>query len=168
MDVKYVPIVCYVGKDGEKFYQYAMIEEASRERFIYAYKEQSSYSTIDFVKRAICYFGYAPAQIQTDNGGEFLHTARTNRIHPLDVLCGKLHIVHKTIRPKTPWHNGKVERSHRNDQEQFYNFSRFYFYEDLLVSMRRYLRRSNRIPMAVLEWKSPIQKRQELETARVC
>ena len=53
MDVKYVPIVCYVGTDGEKFYQYTMIEEATRERFIYAYKENSSYSTVDFVQRAI-------------------------------------------------------------------------------------------------------------------
>ena len=34
MDVKYVPTVCYVGSDGEKFYQYTMIEEASRERYI--------------------------------------------------------------------------------------------------------------------------------------
>ncbi len=36
MDVKYVPNACYVGTDGEKFFQYTMIEEASRERFIYA------------------------------------------------------------------------------------------------------------------------------------
>ena len=42
MDVKYVPSVCYVGTDGDKFYQYTMLEEASRERFIFAYKEQSS------------------------------------------------------------------------------------------------------------------------------
>ena len=39
-----------------KFYQYTIIDEASRERFIYPYKEQSSFSTIDFVKRAIVYF----------------------------------------------------------------------------------------------------------------
>ena len=38
--------------------------------------------------------------IQTDNGGEFTHTQKTNRIHPLHVLCNRLHIVHKTIRPK--------------------------------------------------------------------
>lgn len=111
--MKYVPIVCYVGTDGEKFYQYTMIEEATRERFIYAYKENSSYSTVDFVQRAIVYFGYAPDIIQTDNGGEFNHTQKTKRIHPLDVLCNKLHITHKTIRPATPWHNGKVERSHQ-------------------------------------------------------
>lgn len=53
MDVKYVPRSCYVGKVPEKFYQYTMIDEASRERFIYPYVEISSYSTIDFVKRAI-------------------------------------------------------------------------------------------------------------------
>ena len=84
MDVKYVPTACYAGTDDEKFYQYTMIEEASRERFIYAYKEASSYSTVDFVQRAIIYFGYAPDMIQTDNGGEFTHTQKTNRVHPLD------------------------------------------------------------------------------------
>lgn len=167
MDVKYVPSACYTGDDGEKFYQYTMIDEATRERFIYPYKEQSSYSTVDFVKRAIVYFGYAPDMIQTDNGPEFNHTSKTGRVHPLDVLCRQLHITHKTIRPKTPWHNGKVERSHRNDQERFYNFLRFYSYEDLLLQMKRYLRRSNRILMSVLGWKSPIQKRQELEAAHV-
>ena len=167
MDVKYVPKTCYTGTDGEKFYQYTMLDEASRERFIYPYKEQSSYSTVDFVKRAITYFGYAPQIIQTDNGAEFTHISKTDRVHPLDVLCRQLHITHKLIRPKTPWHNGKVERSHRNDQERFYNHLKFYSYEDLLVQMKRYLRRSNRILMSVLGWKSPIQKRQELESDRV-
>ncbi|MCC8079203.1 MAG: DDE-type integrase/transposase/recombinase [Oscillospiraceae bacterium] len=168
MDVKHVPVACYVGTDGDKFYQYTMIEEASRERFIYAYKEASSYSTVDFVQRAIRYFGYAPNIIQTDNGTEFCHTQKTTRTHPLDALCQHLHIVHKQIRPKTPWHNGKVERSHRNDQERFYNYLRFYSYEDLQLQMKRYLRRSNRIPSSVLGWKTPLQKRHELETTRFC
>lgn len=167
MDVKYVPSACYAGTDGEKFYQYTMIDEASRERFIFAYKEQSSYSTIDFVKRAIIYFGYAPETIQTDNGGEFSHSAKTKRIHPFDLMCMQLNINHKTIRPRTPWHNGKVERSHRNDQERFYNHLKFYSLEDLQLQMKRYLRRSNRIPMSVLGWKSPVERRQELEAARV-
>ena len=163
MDVKFIPAACYVGTDGEKFYQYTMLEEASRERFIYAYKENSSFSSIDFVKRAIIYFGYAPDVIQTDNGGEFTHTQKTDRVHPLDCLCNRLHISHKLIRPRTPWHNGKVERSHRNDQERFYNFLSFYSFDDLQLQMKRYLKRSNNIPMAVLGWKSPIQKRREIE-----
>ena len=60
LDVKYVPKSCYTGSDGAKFYQYTIIDEATRERFIYAYPEQSSYSTCDFVLRAIIYFGYIP------------------------------------------------------------------------------------------------------------
>ena len=163
MDVKYVPTVCYTGNIPQKFYQYTVLDEASRERFIYPYMEQSSYSTIDFVKRCIDHFGYIPQIIQTDNGSEFTHAKKTKRTHPLDTLCNELKIEHKLIRPRTPQHNGKVERSHRNDQERFYNFLNFYSYEDLKTQMKRYLYRSNKIPMQVLGWKSPLQKRLELE-----
>ena len=166
MDVKYVPKVCYVGTDGDVFFKYTMIEEASRKRFIYAYKEQSSDSTVDFVKRAITYFGYAPQTLQTDNGSEFTHTAKTKRVHPLDLFCQKNGILHKTIRPRTPWHNGKVERSHRNDQERFYNHLSFYSLDDLQLQMKSYLRRSNDIPMSVLGWKSPNARHQELSCDR--
>ena len=163
MDVKYVPTACYTGKDGQKFYQYTMLEEATRERFIYPYMEQSSYSTIDFVKRAIVYFGYAPDEIQTDNGAEFTYLSKTKRTHPFDIFCNEYHIKHHLIRPRTPWHNGKVERSHRNDQERFYNYLRFYSYSDLLIQMKRYMNRANRIPMKVLGWLSPVEKRAAIE-----
>lgn len=142
-----------------------MLEEATRKRFIYAYEENSSFSTIDFAKRAITYFGYAPKTIQTDNGAEFTHFTKTKRVHPFDVFCLQYNIEHKLIRPRTPWHNGKVERSHRNDQERFYNYLSFYSFTDLREQMKRYLRRSNNIPMAVLGWKSPNQKQAELEAA---
>lgn len=164
MDVKYVPTACYSGTVPQKFYQYTVIDEASRERFIYPYMEQSRYSTVDFLKRAIAYFGYKPFILQTDNGAEFTRLKRSDRTHPLDLQCSKLNIVHKRIRPRTPRHNGKVERSHRNDQEGFYNHMSFYDYDDLQIQMKRYLNRSNNIPMQVLGWKSPLQKRLILET----
>lgn len=164
MDVKYVPTACYYGSVPQKFYQYTVIDEASRERFIYPYMEQSSNSTCDFLKRAIIYFKYKPEILQTDNGSEFTHIKKTDRNHPLDILCEKLDINHKRIRPRTPRHNGKVERSHRNDQERFYNHMSFYSYEDLIIQMKRYLYRSNRIPMQTLDWKSPLEKRHELMT----
>ena len=131
MDVKYIPKECYSGTTPDKFYQYTIIDEASRERFIYPYKEQSSFSTIDFVKRAILYFGYQPKTIQTDNGQEFTYTMKTNRIHPLDTLLNELNITHKLIRPRTPRHNGKVERSHKIDGERFYSKQEFKSVEDL-------------------------------------
>lgn len=162
LDVNYVPRACYTGNDNECFFQYTVIEEASRKRFIYAYKEQSGYSTVDFVKRAITFFGYAPEVIQTDNGAEFTNIRLTKRVHIFDKFCNYYNIKHKLIRPRTPWHNGKVERSHRNDQERFYNFLRFYSFDDLQIQMKRYLCRSNNIPMAVLGWISPNQLHSKL------
>ena len=162
LDVKIVPRDCYVGATPDKFYQYTVLDEASRERFIFPYLEHSSHSSMDFLQKVIAYFGYAPAIIQTDNGGEFTHTAKTKRIHPFTLLCQQLGIEHKLIRPRTPRHNGKVERSHRNDQERFYNYLKFYSYDDLLIQMQRYLVRSNNIPIKVLGWKSPCEMRRSL------
>ena len=162
LDVKVVPKQCYVGEMPDKFYQYTVIDEASRERFIYPYKEQSSYSTIDFIKRAITYFGYKPQIIQTDNGQEFTYTMKTDKTHPVDILLKSLDITHKLIKPRTPRHNGKVERSHRNDQQRFYSYLKFYSYDDLLKQMKAYLKRSNNIPMQSLDWLSPLEMRQKL------
>lgn len=163
LDVKYVPKACYVGQRPDRFYQYTIIDEASRERFIYPYKEQTSHSTIDFVKRAILYFGYTPQKIQTDNGFEFTHSKSTKRIHPFDILCDELSIKHQLIRPRTPRHNGKVERSHRNDGERFYKYLSFYSYDDLIIQMKSYLKRSNNIPMQTLKWLSPLQMRHQIK-----
>ncbi len=165
LDVKYVPRDCNANlQDDYKYYQYTIIDEASRERFIYAYKEHSSFSTIDFVKRAIAYFGYIPKTIQTDNGFEFTYTTDTknDQIHPFDVLCNELNIEHKLIRPRTPRHNGKVERSHRNDNVRFYQYLKFYSFDDLQNQMASYLKRSNNICMTPLNYKTPIEKRKEL------
>lgn len=124
-------------------HQQAMsVSQASRKRFICPYKEQSSYSTVDFVKRAITFCGYAPKTIQTDNGAQFTNFKKTNRVHIFECFCNKYNIIHKLIRPRTPQHNGKVERSHRSDQERFYNFLMFYSYDDLLIQMKHYLRRA--------------------------
>lgn len=173
LDVKYVPCNCYVGefKEEKRFYQYTIIDEATRERFIYPYEEQCPQSTIDFVKRAIIFYGYKPNIIQTDNGPEFTYTrqVKNDKEHLLDKFCRINKIVHKTIKPRTPRHNGKVERSHRNDNERFYKWLKFYSYEDLLKQMKAYLIRSNEIPISVLssrdkkqKWLTPKEKRKEL------
>lgn len=164
LDVKYVPKECYTGNDNKKFYQYTIIDEASRERFIYAYNEQSSYSTADFVIRSIIYFGYIPKVIQTDNGFEFTNrrSKNNNELHLFDELCFELGIEHKLIKPRTPRHNGKVERSHRNDQKRFYSKLSFYSLNDLNIQMKAYLKRSNNIPSSSLNWLSPLEIRNSL------
>lgn len=173
LDVKYVPRNCYVGefKEEKKFYQYTVIDEATRERFIFPYLEQNATSTIDFIRRAIAYFHYKPKQIQTDNGAEFTYIMQTkeDKKHLFDLFCEKHGIEHKLIRPRTPRHNGKVERSHRNDSERLYRNLKFYSYEDLQLQMKAYLERSNKIPISVLKsrdkaksWLTPLEKRAEL------
>ena len=176
LDVKYVPLECYSGNEAnERYYQYTVIDEASRKRYIRAYKEQSQDSTVDFILRAFKFFNYIPKMIQTDNGQEFTFLkgkTKDGRIHQFDSLCEHFGIEHKLIRPRTPRHNGKVERSHRSDNERFYKTLRYYSFDDLQSQMTTYLRRSNEIPSCVLRsatnkkrWLSPNEKERELLNA---
>ena len=172
LDVKFVPKECYIGEmSDDRFFQYTIIDEATRERFIYAYNEHSGYSTVDFIKRAIVYFGYVPETIQTDNGTEFTtpQNAKEGTVHIMDLLLAKLHVRHKLIRPRTPRHNGKVERSHRSDQEAFYNHLKFRTLDELQEKMGEWLKRYNDRTHSSLRnkngkrvWQSPRQKRAEL------
>ncbi len=176
LDVKYVPRECYTGDFlWSQYYQYTVIDEASRKRFVYAYKEQNQESTVDFVLRAFKFFGYRPKIIQTDNGQEFTfrnERTKDGRIHLFDRLCLRFGIVHRLNRPRTPRHNGKVERSHRNDNERFYRYLHYYSFDDLQKQMAVYLKRSNDIPSCVLRsvadkrrWLSPNEKELELKNA---
>lgn len=167
IDVKYVPKECKssILPSDLNFYQYTCIDEATRERFLYWYEEHTPENTVDFVKRCIEYYGYIPKEIQTDNGIEFTYNrADVKKKHPMDILLEAMNIRHHKIRPRTPEHNGKVERSHRNDNERFYSFLKFYSIEDLRKQGARYLRRSNSIPMAVLGYLTPKEKRKRLES----
>ena len=74
----------------------------------------------------------------------------TKRVHPFDKLCNELGITRQLISPRTPRHNGKVEKSHRNDNERFYSNLSFYSYEYLIYQMKKYLYKSNRLPMQSL------------------
>ena len=54
-------------------------------------------------------------------------------------------------------HNGKVERSHREDQKRFYNCHAFFSLEDFDKQLQIHNRRSNNIPMRPLHWLSPFE-----------
>ena len=68
--------------------------------------------------------------------------------------CG---ISHKLIKPYTPRHNGKVERSHRKDNEYFYATHTFYSFDDFKKQLSVHNRNYNNFPMRPLNWKSPAQ-----------
>lgn len=158
IDVKFVPNECKCDNIpfDKRFYQYTCIDEASRERFIYHYDSHTPQDTVDFLNRCFLFYGYKPQEVQTDNGTEFTwNNSKMKKLHLLDELCIKENIYHHKIKPRTPRHNGKVERSHRNGNERFYNYLKFYSLEDLRYQAKLYLKRSNNIPMAVLNYKTP-------------
>ena len=72
-----------------------------------------------------------------------------------EVTAAQLKIRHKLIRPYTPRHNGKVERSHREDKKRFYSCHCFYSLDDFAKQLAVHNRRSNDFPMRPLNWSSP-------------
>ena len=163
VDVKVVPLACIVpNADGlqERFYQYTAIDEYSRFRFIMAFKEQSTYSSVQFLNALIKAFPFKIECIQTDNGLEFIKSfdeRKKGKFSLFEARLKELGITHKLIRPFTPRHNGKVERSHRKDNEYFYATHKFYSFEDFSKQLAVHLKRYNSFPMRPLAWKSPKQ-----------
>ena len=162
VDVKVVPRHC-LADPTMKLYQYTAIDEFSRLRFIYGYEEQSTYSSADFAKRLVKWYkrhGITVECIQTDNGFEFTNrfsSSKRNKPTLFEITLAKLGIRHKLIRPYTPRHNGKVERSHREDHNKFYSCHSFYSCADLNVQLTARLSRTNNRPMRPLNWLSPIE-----------
>ena len=150
IDVKYVPTVCMtkeLQEKGERFYQYTAIDEYTRKRYTWFTNEHSTYMSSEFVKRVVKYYPFKIETIQTDNGFEFTNRlcwnkAKRSQKTIFETTLEKLGIKYRKIKPYTPKENGKVERSHRKDQERFYYKKVFYSLEDL-------------IPMRPLGWMSP-------------
>lgn len=160
IDVKHVPAACIVGEaEGEKFYQYTAIDEFSRFRYVEAFREISTYSSMVFLEHMLKAFPFPVECVQTDNGFEFTKRFGSSKsdkdLTLFEKKLAELGIEHKKIRPFTPRHNGKVERSHRKDNEYFYATHRFYSFEDFSKQLKIHNKKYNNFPMRPLGWKSP-------------
>lgn len=161
MDVKVVPAACIVpNADGskERYFQYTAMDEYSRFRFVAAFKEQSTFSSVQFLDMLIKAFPFKIECIQTDNGMEFIKEFRERKHGKMSLFEARLKqlgIRHKLIRPYTPRHNGKVERSHRKDNEYFYATHKFYSFDDFAKQLAIHNRKYNAFPMRPLNWHSP-------------
>ena len=159
IDVKFVPAACVVGSaEGQKFYQYTAIDEYSRYRYIEAFDEHSTYSSTVFLEHMLKAFNFPVHCVQTDNGLEFTNRLASSHHKPtmFEKALAKHNITHKLIRPFTPRHNGKVERSHRKDNEYFYATHTFYSFDDFAKQLKVHNYKYNRFPMRPLHWKAPI------------
>ena len=96
--------------------------------------------------------------VQTDNGFEFTNrfsNSKQNLPTLFETTAATLVIRYKLIRPYTPRHNYKVERSHREDQKRFYSCRSFFSLDDFAKQLAIHNRRSNNFPMSPLRWRSP-------------
>lgn len=164
IDVKYVPkksLTKEVIEQEGRYYQYTAIDEYTRKRVLWASKEQSTSASTEFIEIIIKKFPFKIESIQTDNGFEFtnrLNWQGTTKKTMFEKKLEELGIKHKLIKPKTPRHNGKVERSHRKDQERFYYNKVFYSFEDFKNRLKYWERVYNNFPMKPLKWLSPNEK----------
>ena len=96
--------------------------------------------------------------IQTDNGAEFTKKFVSDDANPhlFGEKLKEFGIRHKLIKPFTPRHNGKVERSHRKDNEYFYASHKFYSFLDFQKQLAVHCRRYDRFPIWPLGWLDPL------------
>lgn len=162
VDVKVVPLRC-IADPELRLYQYTAIDEFTRLRFLGAYPEQSTYSSADFLEKLVKWYARRGIQVecvQTDHGFEFTNRfSNSKKDIPtrFERAAKRLELRHKRIRPYTPRHNGKVERSHREDQKRFYSCHSFFSLDDFAKQLAVHNRRSNNLPMRPLHWLSPNQ-----------
>lgn len=95
-----------------KHYQFTAIDDCTRIRVLRIYDRANQKTAIQFIDYVLEKLPFKVEVVQTDNGAEF---ASAFHWHVLD-----RGINHVYIKPRTPRLNGKVERSHRIDQEEFY------------------------------------------------
>lgn len=161
IDVKEVPYNCIRGKlrsDEKHLYQWTAIDECTRVRFIYGFEEHTPENTVKFFQMLQKAFPFKIQTIQTDNGTEFTYKYISDTmVSPFDKALEAAGIIHRLIPPRTPCHNGKVERSHRNDQKYFYDWEHFRSVEEFNEKLAKHLEWSNNKTMRTLDRKSPLQ-----------
>ena len=162
IDVKFVPASCLVGEAaGRKFYQYTAIDEFSRYRYLEAFEENSTYSSTQFLIHMpdhLKKLGFSVDCVQTDNGFEFTKRfggSAPDNLSLFERALKERKITHNLIRPFTPRHNGKVERSHRKDNEYFYATHKLFSFDDFKAQLAVHLRKYNNFPMRPLNRSSP-------------
>lgn len=149
VDVKHLKLV------SGRLYQFTAIDEATRYRVLQIYEHNSVKSAVAFVEEVRRRLPVAIQRIKTDHGSEF-GTDFTWHLHDLG-------IVHRHIPPRSPESNGKVERSHRTDEDEFYRRTTFRTPQDLRRQLHAWEHEYNhRRPHLALGGKTPAERLCEL------
>ena len=109
VDVKFLE---HIPGTRKRLYQFTAIDDCTRIRVLKIYDACNQKTAIQFIDEVMRRLPFRVHVVQTDNGAEFQSKFHWH-LEDLDVR-------HVYIRPRTPRLNGKVERSHRIDDEEFY------------------------------------------------
>jgi len=173
IDVKYVPDLI----ENRQYYQFTAIDCASRWRYLKIYDDYSNFHSIDFLKHLIKIAPFRIRAVKTDNGSNFTNrytgylksTDPLNpKLHQFDILCQKYNILHYLIDPGKPQQNGKVERSHRTDQEMFYQRNEFRNLKELEIKIQMWNNEYNNLEHCALNGLSPNEFLRLSEVQNVC
>lgn len=167
IDIKFVPYLL----EGRRLYQYTAIDCCTRLRLVQFSEEMATHISKSFAQYVLTAFPFPVRMAQTDNDAVFTHwyTAgpktpldRPVKLHPFSATCQRLGATHRLIPPRTPRLNGKVERSHQTDEEEFYRLQRYHTRNDLEKAFYRWLWHYNHTRLHMgLNGKTPIQSLQE-------
>lgn len=159
------------GYSVKRAMQYSAIDDATRIKLTRIYAERSNHYSVEFLDYITNKFPFRIKRISTDNDSVFTnlytgdprtHPLKMPKIHPLSLRCKELGIKHKLNRPACPQQNGKVERSHRTDGEEFYRLHKTYNNLNYLAKEREKYDElfNNHRPHMGLKGLTPLQKLQ--------
>ena len=145
VDVKFVKIA------GRWAFQYTALDDCTRFRVLRLYRRLHQISSLAFLAELCRAFPFRIRKLQCDHGHEFPFA--------FALAVQALGIRHRYIKPRRPQQNGKVERSHRIDQEEFWGRQRFADFDEAAVALRGWEARYNheRFSMA-LQGRTPAEK----------
>ena len=160
IDIKYVP----KRLKNKRYYQFTAIDLESRWRYLKVYDNMGNGQAIDFLRQLLREAPFRVRAIKTDNGSCFTNrytgylkssNPHNPRLHPFDLACQKQNIIHYLIDPGKPAQNGKVERSHRTDQEMFYDKVNFKTVLGLKRSIKKWNEEYNNLEHCALDGLTP-------------
>jgi len=159
IDIKYVPMSCILfNSHGKRYYQITALDEYSRKRILDIVDEKTVTHTKRFLESLEARMGFKITTVQTDNGREFVNDDNvTDKLSAFEKELKRQNIKYKRTAPYSPWQNGKVERSHKLDNERLYDNAEFTSEADMIKKLKRYNTRYNNIHRKVLNFKNPNQ-----------
>lgn len=129
-------------------YQFSGIDAFTRIKYAYIYEHPGNYQAVQFLKRTIKHLPFNILAVKTDNDAAFTNRytgyqksadPMNPRLHVFDLLCLQESIEHYLIDKGKPQQNGKIERSHRTDDEEFYDTYKFTNLSKLRKDFKDYL-----------------------------